>query len=123
MQDVRDVTRWGPPIRCQEPASNALFLLLSKLKAFATIELAFERYPEVLNSKRKVVQDFKCMTSLAFCNLIGPPRSVRADPKWYRQSPRPSLRVFILKELNAAVGAVWFRDYSDSVNRQWLSSA
>ena len=113
MQYVRDVTRWGPPIRCQEPASNALFLLLSKLKAFSTIELAFERYPEVLNSKRKVdlvVQDFKRVTSLAFCNLIGPPRSVRADLKWYRQSPRPSLRVFILKELNAAVGAVWFRD-------------
>ena len=30
-----------------------------------------------------------------------------ADPRWYR---RPSLRVFILKELNAAVGAVWLRD-------------
>ena len=29
------------------------------------------------------------------------------DPKWYRESPRPSLRVFILKELNAAKGAVW----------------
>jgi hypothetical protein len=29
------------------------------------------------------------------------------DPKRYRQSPRPSLRMFILKELNAAVGAVW----------------
>ena len=31
----------------------------------------------------------------------------RADPKWYRQSARPSLRVFILQELNAVVGAVW----------------
>ena len=29
----------------------------------------------------------------------------------YRQSPRPSLRVFILRELNAVEGDVWFRDY------------
>ena len=27
------------------------------------------------------------------------------DPDWHRQSPRPSLRVFILKELNAAGGS------------------
>ncbi len=27
------------------------------------------------------------------------------------QSPRPSLLVFILKELNAVEGEVWFRDY------------
>ena len=33
------------------------------------------------------------------------------DPKPYRHSPRPSLRVFILKELNTAEGEVWLRDY------------
>ena len=106
---VCDVTRWGLPTRCQEPAN----LLLSKLKTFSTIELAFERYPELLNSKRKVnlvVQEFKCVMPLAFCNLIGPPRLVHVDRKWYRQSPTPSLRVFILKELNAVVGTVWYRD-------------
>ena len=81
-------------------------LLLSKLKTFSTIELAFERYPELLKKVDLVVQKFKCETSLAFCNLIGPPRSVRVDPRRYRQSPRPSLLVFILEELNAEVGAV-----------------
>ena len=29
----------------------------------------------------------------------------------YRHSPRPSLRSFVLKELNAAVGTVSLRDY------------
>ena len=42
--------------------------------------------------------------------MIGPPKSWRMDPKRYGQSPRPSLRVFILKELNTAEGEVWFRD-------------
>jgi hypothetical protein len=60
-------------------------------------------------------EEFKRVTSLAFCNLIGPPRSGCVDPKQYRQSPRPSLRVFILKELNTAVGVVWYRDYSSSI--------
>ena len=44
-------------------------------------------------------------------NQISPPRCWRRDSKRYRQLARPSLRVFILKELNAAVGAVWLRDY------------
>ena len=36
-----------------------------------------------------------------------------AAQKRYRhaQSPRPSLYVFILTELNAVEGAVWFQDY------------
>ena len=44
------------------------------------------------------------VTRVLQSDLIGPSRSVCADPKRYWQSPRPSLRVFIL---NAAVGAVW----------------
>ena len=79
------------------------------------IESAFVKYLELLNSSNKVdlvAQTFKRVTSLALCNLIGAPRSWRMDPKRYRQSPRPSLRVFILKEPNAAEGEVWFRDYS-----------
>ena len=32
MQYVRDVTHWGPPIRCQEPASNALFFTVKQTK-------------------------------------------------------------------------------------------
>ena len=56
---------------------------------------------------RVVLDDevFKYVTSSTFCNLIGAPRSWRTDSFWYRQSARPSLRVFILKELNAAGGS------------------
>ena len=73
------------------------------------IKLAFIKYLDLglLNSSNKVdlvAQSFKCVTSLSFCNLIGPPKSWRTDPKRYGQSPRLSLRVFILKELNAACG-------------------
>ena len=41
------------------------------------------------------------------------------DPKRYRQSPRSSLRVFILKELNAVEGEVWFRDYISPRWERW----
>ena len=61
-----------------------------------------------LTSADRVVLDgevFKYVTSSTSCNLIGAPRSWRTDSFWYRQSARPSLRVFILKELNAAGGS------------------
>ena len=51
------------------------------------------------------------------------------DPKRNRQSPRPSFRVFFLKELNAVEGAVWFRDYehrglqSSKSHRNLISSS
>ena len=44
--------------------------------------------------------------SNSYCNImIGLPKSWRTDSKWYRQSSRPSLHVFILQELNTAEGA------------------
>ena len=92
-------------------ASQLMLLLPLKRAKTSVIELAFKRYPELLNSKREVdlvAQEFKHVMSLMFCNLIGLPRSVCADPNRYRQSPWPSLCVLILKELNAAVVAVWF---------------
>ena len=66
------------------------------------IEPAFVKYLGLVNLSNGtdlVAQAFKYMTSHVFCNLIGLPRSWCTDPKWYRQSPRPSLRMFILKEL------------------------
>ena len=84
-----------------------LLLLFKRAKTFSVVESAFQRYSELPNSKGKidlVAQEFKRMTSLAFCNLIGPPWSEHADPKRYRQSPRPFLCVFILKELATRCG-------------------
>ena len=74
------------------------------------IESAFIQYLGLVNLSNEadlVAQKFEYVMSYVFCNLIGPPRSWRMDPKWYRQSPRPSLHMFILKELNAAEGVVW----------------
>ena len=53
--------------------------------------------------------------------MSGPPKSWHTDPKQYRQSPRPSLRVFTLQELNAAEGAVWFRDYPYLASCSWTT--
>ena len=57
------------------------------------IESAFVKYLGLVNLSNEadlVAQTFKYVTSYAFCNLIGPPKSWRTDPKRYRQSPRPS---------------------------------
>ena len=111
MQHLRDVMRWGPPIRsCQKLKARHLAFVfrLGELKAFSMVDLASRNNPELLNLTNKVdlvAQTFKSVTSFVFCNLIGAPRSWCTDPKRYRQSPRPSLRVFILKELNAAGGS------------------
>ena len=74
------------------------------------IESAFVKYLELVKQSRygRSIQTFKRVMSLVFCNLIGPPRSWHTDPKRYRQSPRPSFCVFILKELNAAEGESGF---------------
>ena len=102
--------------KCRSDPRNeghlACLILLLKC-TFSMIELSFEKYPELLNSKSKVDlvgQEFKHVTSLTFCNLIGALRPWRMDLKWYGQSPRPSLHIFIPKELNAVEGAVWYRD-------------
>ena len=83
------------------PFTRAVDLLYDRIGLCKVLDL--------LNSSNKVAQTLKRVTSLAFCNLIGLPRSWRTNLKRYRQSPRPSLRVFILKELNAVEGAVWSR--------------
>ena len=50
MQNVHDVTRWGPPTQLRT-GQLTLFLLL---KPLSMIELAFEKYPELSNSKCEV---------------------------------------------------------------------
>ena len=97
--------------KCRSDPRNEACLILLLNCTFSMIELAFEKYPEPLNSKSKVDlvgQEFKRVTSLMFCNLIGVLRLWRMDLKWYGQSPRPSLHIFIPKELNAVEGAVWY---------------
>ena len=91
------------------PVNASSFCCFNELKTSA-IEVAFETDLELLNSKRDVdlvAQEFKHVMSLALCN---PPKSRRLDPKRDKQSPRPFPRVFILKEMNASVGVVWYRD-------------
>ena len=81
---------------CQKQVSWYLFGHLWELWTFSIIESAFVKYLGLVNLSNEadlVAQTFKYVTSHAFCNLIGPPRSWHTDPKWYRQSPRPSLSV------------------------------
>ena len=65
------------------------------------IESAFAKHLGLLNSSNKVdlvAQMFKHATSLVFCNLNGPSRSWRTDPKWYRQSSMQTLPPHVYPE-------------------------
>ena len=83
MQHLRDVTHWIRPHDAKsKPIGIHLAIYDSELWTFSTIEVAFVKYLELLNSSNKVdlvAQTFKYVTSLAFCNLIGLPKSWRTD--------------------------------------------
>ena len=102
-----DVTRW-PRRACAHTMPKAKPVgHLRELWTFSMIELAFVKYLGLVNLSNEadlVTQTFKYVTSYVFCNLISPPRYWRTDPIRYRQSPRPSVSVFILKELKCCGG-------------------
>ena len=73
------------------PFTRAMDLLYDRI--------SLVKYLELLNSSNKVDlvisgrsdQTFKRVTSLAFCNLIGPPKSWRTDPKQYSRAVSQTL--------------------------------
>ena len=105
LQNVNDVTHLKISM-----ARMTLFAEFSSPRYLVWVILTIENALSFLRwqNKRSLLFTYwlqiSCRWSLV-SDVTGLLHSV--DPKWYRQSPRPSLRVFVLKVPNAAEGVVW----------------